>query len=354
MYDVEYEVNQWIEKAYTMGASDLHITPTKEEVQIRFRLDGILEFMDAVSKEEGQRLVNRLKLMAGLDIGEHRIPQDGRLATQIEEEEAVLRMSTMATIYGENVVLRLQKKERSYTCTELGMSDEVIEEITKLMQRPYGLFLVTGPTGSGKSTTLYTLLEMIYTGKEHIITLENPVERELKGMTQVEIHPKGGITFAGGLRAALRQDPDSIMVGEIRDRETAELAVQAALTGHKVFSTIHTNTAAGVITRCIDMGIPEFLVKASLSGALAQRLVRRLCKYCHGKGCIHCRDKGFQGRIGLFELLVLPKDSTDWTDIEQYVHPSMAESARALLQSGETTIEELLRIGMDKKCLKIL
>lgn len=255
----------------------------------------------------------------------------------------------MPTIHGEKIVLRiLGNKIRFNSLASLGMSSVVENSIRRIITRPYGLFLVTGPTGAGKSSTLYTLLSELNTGKENIICLENPVEYELPGMVQVEIQDKTGLTFAMGLRASLRQDPDIIMVGEIRDKETAQLAIQAALTGHKVLSTIHTNRASGVVERLIDMGVEPFLVKAALSGAIAQRLARKICNNCCGKDhpCEKCNKTGYKGRIGLYEVLEITEE-TNWEHLEKSLQMTLEASAKELVNQRLTDSSEIRRLGFE-------
>lgn len=347
MFDVEYELDRWVQQALGWQASDVHVEPEKECVRIRFRIDGKRESFLAVPKMQQEKIVNRIKLLSHIDIGEKRVPQDGRWVYSYAGKSYTLRVSTMPSVWGEHIVIRISDPSfRFHGLSELGMPLMVQEAMQEVLAQPYGLFLVTGPTGSGKSSTLYTLLSLLNDGTKHIVSLEDPVEQELEGVTQVEVHEKTGLTFAKGLRAALRQDPDVMMVGEIRDTETAQLAIQAALTGHQVFSTLHTNSTKVVVDRLVDMGVEPFLVKAALIGAMAQRLVRKPCPYCHGVGdCAHCRSTGYKGRIGLYELLVVPED-VDWDALDHYVKPTLEEAAKQAVLFGQTTWEEVRRIGL--------
>lgn len=322
-------VNSVITQAVREGASDIHLSPEKEYVEIRFRVDGRLHQVPSPPKKLFLSLVSRLKILANLDISVSRIPQDGRFTVFINEREINIRVSTIPTVYGENVVLRLLDTSSGiYSLDRLGMAEVDINTIAKAIKMPYGMILSTGPTGSGKSTSLFSMLKIINTPDTNIITLEDPVEYRMEHIRQAQLNRKAGMTFSSGLRSILRQDPDTIMVGEIRDSETASVAVQAALTGHMVLSTVHTNDAAGAITRFIDMGIEPFLVSSVMLVTIAQRLVRRVCPHCkepykpseevikfwglenaqgvdfvRAKGCFHCKDIGYKGRVGLYEVL---------------------------------------------------
>ena len=321
-------VNSILSQAVKENASDVHISPERDRIQVRFRIDGILYERPAPPKKMFLAIASRIKILANLDIANTRIPQDGRFTIRLENKEINVRVSILPTIYGENVVLRLlDMSRRMYTLEQLGFDERNRKIIEEVIKSPYGMILATGPTGSGKSTTLYTILNMINTPEINIITLEDPVEYRMKNVRQVQLNRKAGMTFASGLRSILRQDPDVVMVGEIRDRETAEIAVQAALTGHKLLSTVHTNDAASAITRLCDMGIEPFLVASTLLVSIAQRLVRRICPYCEeeyspdpkllqflglekddikykrGKGCAQCHFTGFIGRMGVYEIL---------------------------------------------------
>jgi len=327
-------VNTVITQAVREGASDIHLSPEKEYVEIRFRVDGKLHQVPAPPKGMFLSMVSRLKILANLDISVSRIPQDGRFTVFINDREINIRVSTIPTVYGENVVLRLLDTSSGiYSLEKLGMAPGDIQTIEKAIKRPYGMILSTGPTGSGKSTSLFSMLKILNTTDTNIITLEDPVEYRMEHIRQAQLNRKAGMTFASGLRSILRQDPDTIMVGEIRDSETASVAVQAALTGHMVLSTVHTNDAAGAITRFIDMGIEPFLVSSVMLVTIAQRLIRKVCPHCResykpsdkaikfwglekaqgvdfvrGKGCFHCKDTGYRGRTGLYEVLQIDDD----------------------------------------------
>ena len=376
-------VNLTIMQAFHDGSSDIHIEPEEEVLKIRYRIDGILYDQPALPKYLESAVVSRVKLLAGLNIAERRAPQDGRFQMKVENRQIDIRVSVMATVYGENVVMRLL--DRSSTVMglpDLGLSKEVVKSYEKLIQSPHGIILVTGPTGSGKTTTLYASLNAINSSQKNIVTIEDPVEYHLNGIRQIQVEPRAGVNFATGLRSILRQDPDVIMVGEIRDKETAEIAIQAALTGHLVFSTLHTNDASGAITRLIDMGIEPFLITSSLRAVLAQRLVRVVCKDCkeeyipseevlreiglgsnqdspikfyRGKGCLKCKNTGYKGRIGIYELmamdeklhnLIVAKASSE--EIKRYCRSSGGLSLRQdgleKAKAGTTTIEEVLRL----------
>ena len=324
--------NSIFAQAIRDNASDIHISPQQNTVQLRYRIDGRLIEMPSPPKSLFLSIIARVKIIANMDITVSRIPQDGRFTLKIEKKEINVRVSSIPTIYGENIVMRLLDMGAGfYTLDRLGMSDEDKAIIETMSVKPYGMILSTGPTGSGKSTSLYAILSSINKPNINIITLEDPVEYRINDIRQVQLNRKAGMTFAGGLRSILRQDPDVIMVGEIRDAETAAVAVQAAQTGHRVLSTVHTNGAAGVITRLIDMGIEPFLVSSVLIVSFAQRLVRTICPYCkerynppanalaafgitpeqaananfqRGRGCNNCRNTGFKGRTGIFEVLV--------------------------------------------------
>ncbi len=322
-------VNSILTQAVREKASDIHLSPEKDYVEIRFRVDGKLHHVPAPPKATFLSMVSRLKIMANLDISVSRIPQDGRFTIFIQEKEINIRVSTIPTVYGENVVLRLLDTSSGiYSMQALGFEAKDIATIERMIKMPYGMILCTGPTGSGKSTSLFSMLKTINTPDTNIITLEDPVEYRMEHVRQAQLNRKAGMTFASGLRSILRQDPDVVMVGEIRDGETAGVAVQAALTGHMVLSTVHTNDAAGAITRFIDMGVEPFLVSSVMLVTIAQRLIRRVCPHCkesynapaevrkfwgldktqgadfvRGKGCIQCNNTGYSGRVGLYEVL---------------------------------------------------
>lgn len=323
-------VNSIISQAVREGASDIHISPEAHTVQLRFRIDGKLHEVPSPPKHMILPIISRIKILANMDIAVSRMPQDGRFTVKMENKEINIRVSSLPTIYGENLVLRLLDMGAAvYTLDRLGMSEEDMEKIKSVIARPYGMILSTGPTGSGKSTSLYSILKKINQPDINIITLEDPVEYRMAKVRQIQLNRKAGMTFAGGLRSILRQDPDVIMVGEIRDAETAGISTQAALTGHKVLSTVHTNDAAGAITRLTDMGIEPFLVSSVLLVSFAQRLIRTNCPYCtesykppeealavwgldkvenanfqRGRGCPQCLNTGYRGRTGIFEVLV--------------------------------------------------
>jgi general secretion pathway protein E len=322
-------VNLLVREAYDAGASDIHLESGRGGLAARFRLDGVLAPAPEPPAELHHAVVSRVKLLAELDIAERRRPQDGRIRVRLEQRELDLRVSTVPTLFGESVVLRLlDRGGRPVTLGELGMPAGVLAGMERLAKRPHGMLLATGPTGSGKTTTLYAALGLREAAAEKIVTVEDPVEYQLPGVTQVPVHRQAGVTFAAALRSILRQDPDVVMVGETRDPETAEIAVQAAMTGHLVFSTLHTNDAVSAVPRLLDLGVPDYLVAATVEGVLAQRLVRRVCDACRvayepapetvarlagdgprprmlvrGAGCRACRGTGFRGRLGVFELL---------------------------------------------------
>ncbi len=323
-------VNSIFAQAVRQNASDIHISPQQNDVRVRFRLDGKLHGVPSPPKTLFLPIIARIKLLANMDITVSRMPQDGRFTMNVDRKEINVRVSTMPTIYGENLVLRLLDMSVGvYTLDRLGMGQEDIDKISAMIRKPYGLILSTGPTGSGKSTSLYAILNELNSPDINIITLEDPVEYRIDNIRQVQLNPKAGMTFASGLRAVLRQDPEVVMVGEIRDQETAAISVQAAQTGHRVLSTMHTNEAAGAISRFVDMGIEPFLISSVLLGAFAQRLVRTNCSYCQesyrppanalqawgldkvekanfqrGKGCYQCMNTGYRGRTGIFEVLI--------------------------------------------------
>lgn len=308
-------VNEIFLRAIEQRASDIHIEPHESELVIRFRVDGILHNYISYPLMQYPAIASRIKLIGGLNIAEHRLPQDGRTNFICGSKELDIRISTIPTILGESIVLRILRKDTlSFDLAKIGMSQAVLRKFDNLIKMPHGMILVVGPTGSGKTTTLYSVIDKLNDGKQKIITVEDPVEYKFPGMSQMQVNPQIGLDFASGLRHIVRQDPDIILVGEIRDRETASIAINAALTGHLVFSTLHTNDAAGAVTRLIDMGVEPFLVASSLFGILSQRLVRVLCKDCSGSGinvnftgnkCKTCNGTGFKGRCGIFELLVM-------------------------------------------------
>ncbi|MFG6375702.1 MAG: Flp pilus assembly complex ATPase component TadA [Desulfovibrio sp.] len=323
-------VNTILAQALRAGASDIHIEPYRDVSRVRYRLDGVLYERHAIQKAHHAAIVSRIKVMARLDIAEKRLPQDGRIAISLGGRQAGLRVSTLPTSFGERVVLRLlEKNERILSLGELGLAREDFDLVSRLVSMPHGIVLVTGPTGSGKTTTLYAVLQEIASPDKNILTIEDPVEYELDGVGQMQVNPKINLTFADGLRAIVRQDPDVILIGEIRDGETASIAVQSALTGHLVFSTLHTNDAPGAVTRLFDMDVEPFLLSSVLRGVLAQRLVRILCPHCarpaeltpeirnkfrtaglsadlrlrETVGCEYCLDTGYKGRMAIYELM---------------------------------------------------
>ena len=373
-------VNYLIGEALRGGASDIHLEATARGLRVRVRVDGMLGIApDAPSGLEAA-VVSRLKLMADLDIAERRRPQDGRIRVRVGDRELDVRVSTVPTLYGESVVLRLlDHGGRPVALDALGMSAGIRKSMEALARLPHGMVLVTGPTGSGKTTTLYSALRLRDAQAEKVITIEDPIEYQLTGITQVPVHTQAGVTFATALRSILRQDPDVLMVGEMRDSETAALAVQAAMTGHLVFSTLHTNDALGAIPRLLDLGVPTYLVAATLHAVMAQRLVRRICRACksideqclidpqlvpsqfrtatfsRGRGCPACRGTGYQGRIGVFELVVPNEALRDAIgrgllrrDLEALATTSgwcpFADDAWTKAAGGETTIDEVLRV----------
>jgi type IV pilus assembly protein PilB len=371
-------VNSILSQAVREGASDIHISPEKDYVHVRFRVDGRLHPVPAPPRSMLLPIVSRLKILANMDIATSRIPQDGRFTVKLNNKEINIRTSTIPTIYGENMVLRLLDTGAGvYSLEGLGMADSDRAKIENVIFKPYGLILSTGPTGSGKSTSLYAILKRINQPDINIITVEDPVEYRMEKIRQVQLNRKAGMTFASGLRSILRQDPDVIMVGEIRDAETANIAVQAALTGHRVLSTVHTNDAAGAITRFIDMGIEPFLVSSVMLVSFAQRLVRRICPNCsesylpppealefwhidpqvetrfqRGRGCMHCQDTGYKGRIGIYEVLIIDETIQDMIgkqaaahEITRAAHDAchlrlLREDAAEKVRSGVTTFEE--------------
>ena len=305
-------VNMMIMQAVQEGASDIHIEPEENKILIRFRIDGVLRHEKSPPKHFQSAIVSRIKVLANLDIAERRRPQDGRFQLKMDNRAIDIRVSCVPTSYGENIVMRLlDSRSVLFGLGQLGFSPEVLVIYEKLLKRPNGIILVTGPTGSGKTSTLYASLNSINTPDKNIITIEDPVEYRIEGIRQIQVNPQVELTFANGLRSILRQDPDVIMVGEIRDVETAEIAIQAALTGHLVFATLHTNDAAGAVTRLVDMGIEPFLIASSIAGVVAQRLVRTFCKDCKGKGCKSCHDAGFKGRLAINELMTVNEEIRD-------------------------------------------
>ena len=352
-------VNLLLLEALEARASDVHLEHYADQLRVRYRVDGVLQDAPAPPLHLAAALVSRLKIMAELDIAERRVPQDGRIRLRLQDRQVDVRVSIIPTLNGESVVLRLLDKARGRIgLDEIGMSAETLAEFRKIIARPHGIVLATGPTGSGKTTTLYAAIDLVRTGREKILTVEDPVEYELHGVPQVPVNEKVGVTFASALRAILRQDPDVVMVGEIRDPLTAEIAIQAALTGHLVLSTLHTNDAASAITRLLDLNIAPFLVASTVEAVLAQRLVRRVCASCAGKGCANCAQSGYRGRTGIYELLVLNDEikraiTASATAGEllalarQNGMRTLREHGEQLVRDGITTEQEVMRVTRD-------
>ena len=375
-------INAMLGEAIKEGASDIHIETFETQLLVRFRVDGVLREILKPNRKMASMLVSRIKVMSRMDIAEKRVPQDGRITLRIAGRAVDVRVSTMPSSHGERVVLRLLDKNNvRLNLQDLGMTKNNRDHFSSLIRKPHGIILVTGPTGSGKSTTLYAGLSEINSKDRNILTVEDPIEFDLQGIGQTQVNPKVDMTFARGLRAILRQDPDVVMVGEIRDLETAQIGVQASLTGHLVMSTLHTNTAAGAITRLEDMGIEPFLLSSSLLGVLSQRLVRTLCPHCKvghhpneqeceilgikakkaelqeiysPKGCAACNQTGYRGRTGIHELLLVDEGIRDLIHngrgeqaIEKYIRkntPSIREDGCAKVLQGITSLEEVLRV----------
>ena len=358
-------LNALLTQAAKDGASDIHIEPYERSSSVRFRVDGTLREVVQPNKALHAALISRLKIMAELDISEKRLPQDGRISLRIGGRAVDVRVSTLASSHGERAVLRLlDKGEAKFTLEGLGMGGDTLQRFDKLVQQPHGIVLVTGPTGSGKTTTLYASLGRIDTSTTNVLTVEDPVEYELAGIGQTQVNAKIDLTFAKALRAILRQDPDVIMIGEIRDFETAQIAVQASLTGHLVLATLHTNDAPSAVTRLTDMGIEPFLLSSSLLGVLAQRLVRKLCPHCkkqdargrwHPVGCAECGQSGYKGRTGVYELMVADDkiralihgraaESQIFVAAEANGMRSMREDGERLVTEGITSPEEVMRV----------
>ena len=368
-------INAFIAEAIKSRASDIHIEPYEEYLSIRFRVDGILKEVLKPNSKLTSMLNARIKVMSNLDIAEKRVPQDGRMSLRLGEKWVDIRVSTLPSSYGERIVLRILDKADSYLSLEqIGMKDELLQEFKNTLTIPNGIILVTGPTGSGKTTSLYASLNLLNDSSRNIITVEDPVEYAIEGVSQTQVNTKVGMTFAKGLRAILRQDPDIIMVGEIRDLETAEIAIQASLTGHLVLSSVHTNNASSAITRMKDMGIESYLLASTVKGILAQRLVRKLCVKCkeeykseteiHGiplgsllyrpLGCSNCNETGYSGRIGVFEFLSINdelKEAINNNSSEENISNIAFKHQDNLMQSGVdlaikgfTSVEELMRV----------
>ena len=330
-------LNALLTQAARDGASDIHIEPYERHSSVRFRVDGTLREVVQPNRALHAALISRLKIMADLDISEKRLPQDGRISLRLGTRAIDVRVSTLPSAHGESAVLRLlDKSENKISLEAVGMQGETLRRFEGLISQPHGIILVTGPTGSGKTTTLYAGLGRLDATRNNIMTVEDPIEYELPGVGQTQVNSKIDLTFAKALRAILRQDPDIIMIGEIRDFETAQIAIQASLTGHLVLATLHTNDAASAVTRLIDMGVEPFLLSSSLLGVLAQRLVRKYCGSCHGKGCEACGHTGYAGRTGVFELLV----TDDAIRAQIHAQASEAEIRTAALAAGMTLMRE--------------
>jgi general secretion pathway protein E len=352
-------LNALLTQAARDGASDIHIEPYERHSAVRFRVDGALREVVQPNRALHAALISRLKIMAELDISEKRLPQDGRISLRIGTRAVDVRVSTLPSAHGERAVLRLlDKSSNKLTLEAVGMQGPVLEQFVQLIGQPHGIILVTGPTGSGKTTTLYAALGKVDATQTNIMTVEDPIEYELSGVGQTQVNAKIDLTFAKALRAILRQDPDVIMIGEIRDFETAQIAIQASLTGHLVLATLHTNDATSAITRLTDMGVEPFLLSSSLLGVLAQRLVRKLCTHCRGTGCSHCNNMGYQGRTGVFELLstndgirAMIHNQTSEADIRAAALNAgmtlMREDGERLITEGITTREEVVRVTRD-------
>lgn len=378
-------VNRIIARVVDLRASDIHIEMFEDGLHVRYRVDGVMQAAETESGSLAAAVISRIKLLAHLNIAERRLPQDGRLRSRVKGHELDLRISTLPTIHGESVVIRvLDQASIALELERMGFAPDTLMRFSELIAQPHGIVLVTGPTGSGKTTTLYACLARFDAGATKIVTVEDPVEYQLAGINQLQVHPAIGLTFASALRAILRQDPDTIMIGEMRDTETARIAVQSALTGHLVLSTLHTNTAASAITRLQDMGIERYLITSTVTGVLAQRLVRRLCDHCKqaepmtpqllaasglshaaerlaGKrihsprGCEHCKQTGYRGRVAIHELLVLDgsiRDAVvagaDATQLHAIARESgmrsLHEDALHKMLNGETSLDEVLRV----------
>ena len=373
-------VNSMIDYAIRAGSSDIHIEPMEDRVRVRIRIDGVMQEIMSNPLSARDAIITRIKILGGMNIAEKRIPQDGRITTEINGEEVDMRVSILPTVTGEKTVIRiLAKNDANLNRSYLGISDHNNEMIDRMIKVPQGICLISGPTGSGKTTTLYTLLSEKNSPETNIITVEDPVEIRIPGLNQVQVNAKAGMTFASGLRSILRQDPDIILVGEIRDGETAEIAMRAAITGHLVFSTIHTNDAVSSINRLIDMGLEPYMVNSALVGVVSQRLVRRICTNCResydpdeyevemlrlepgqkiyrGKGCPDCSDKGYKGRIAIHEIVIMTKKMKSLIEkraSEEEMRQlavtegtqMLQDSARDLVLEGITTADELNRVA---------
>ncbi|MEO7392689.1 MAG: ATPase, T2SS/T4P/T4SS family [Ramlibacter sp.] len=379
-------VNSIIGRVIELRASDIHLEPFDDGLHVRYRVDGVIHSSEVVPPKHGAAVSSRVKLLAHLDIAERRLPQDGRIKTRVKGRELDLRVSTVPTVHGESVVMRvLDRASVRFSLEQMGFESDTLQRFNALLARPHGILLVTGPTGSGKTTTLYAALSKLDASTQKIINVEDPVEYQLEGINQIQVHTQIGLTFANALRSILRQDPDIIMIGEMRDGETAQIAVQSALTGHLVLSTLHTNTATGAVIRMLDMGVERYLITSSVNGVLSQRLVRTLCNHCkeaevpgaellassglgrylqpgapvyRARGCAQCRDTGYQGRTGIHELLVLDDqmrrailDGKDESELHALAARTgmltLYEDGLRKVAAGATCLEELLRVTQD-------
>ena len=377
-------IDNFLLKAAKLGASDIHIEPGKDSTTVRFRIDGLLNKYTELDSSLHPSAISRIKVMSDMDISEQRLPQDGRVRVRVSGNEIDLRISTIPTLHGEKACVRLLPRDSiRLKLEELGMTAEQLAAYSSIISKSSGIIIVTGPTGCGKTTTLYSTLNRISSPGNNIVTIEDPVEYEIGGVNQIQVNVKSGLTFARGLRSILRQDPDIIMVGEIRDTETAEIAVHAALTGHLVFSTLHTNDAASAMTRLSDMGVEPFLISSSIIGVLAQRLLRMICPDCKetykpskealeslgltlqdgpfykGRGCPKCQDVGYKGRVGIFELITVNEElrkkilgNTSSEELKRVATEAgtipLKEEGIARAKEGVTTVEEVLRVTQEE------
>ena len=358
-------VNDIFTQAIELGASDIHIEPGEEQLSVRCRVDGVLTEIMTAPLNQFPAIASRIKLIGGLNIAESRLPQDGRTNVRLGHLELDMRISTIPILTGESIVLRLLNQENvRFDLRNLGMSEQLLKDFKRLIAIPHGIILVVGPTGSGKTTTLYSVINQINDQKKKIITVEDPVEYRTPGLCQMQVNPQIGVTFATGLRHIVRQDPDVILVGEIRDKETADIAINAALTGHLVLSTLHTNDAVGAVTRLLDMGMENFLVSSALFGVLSQRLVRKICRNCSGTGKVHgdkcrvCNGTGYKGRCGIYELLLLNDEfrnainrNCDSSELEEIAvrhgMTTLRQDGESKVAQGITTEEELNRAAAE-------
>jgi general secretion pathway protein E len=380
-------VNVLIGRVTDLRASDIHLEPFDDGLHVRYRVDGVIDTFEVIEPRLAAAVVSRMKLLAQLNIAERRLPQDGRIRTRVKGRELDLRVSTVPTVHGESVVLRvLDRASMRFSLAELGFSPDTLAGFESLLARPHGILLVTGPTGSGKTTTLYGALSKLDANALKILTVEDPVEYQLDGINQIHVHPQIGLTFASALRSILRQDPDIIMIGEMRDGETAQIAVQSALTGHLVLSTLHTNTAASAVVRMTDMGVERYLITSTVNGVLSQRLVRRLCEHCRqpadlppelvassglarflkpgqaacsASGCAHCRGTGYWGRAAIHELLVVNDvvreailRGADASQLQEIARKgglvTLYEDGLRKVAAGVTSLEEVMRVTQDQ------